>query len=103
AYSEIEDIGAKGEITYRGDQRQTLKIGTQWTRHEVSPSVVNSSGTFSEFLESSTSQGRVSNELALYGQYEWSPADRWMINAGLRTSVAIVENQSYSFPEPRWL
>lgn len=101
AYSEIEDIGAKGEITYRGDQRQTLKIGTQWTRHEVSPSVVNSSGTFSEFLESSTSQGRVSNELALYGQYEWSPADRWMINAGLRTSVAIVENQSYAFPEPR--
>lgn len=102
AFSDIEDIGVKAEAVYRGDSQKNIKIGTQWIRHEVSPSVVNSSGTFSEFLESTTSQGRVSNELAFYGQYEWSPADRWMLNAGLRTSMAIVDDQAYAFPEPRF-
>ncbi|MEZ4974460.1 MAG: TonB-dependent receptor [Cyclobacteriaceae bacterium] len=102
AFSDIEDVSAKAEAIYRGDIQRNIKIGTQWIRHEVSPSVVNSSGTFSEFLESTTSQGRVSNELAFYGQYEWSPADRWMLNAGLRTSMAIVDDHAYAFPEPRF-
>lgn len=101
AISDIEDIGMKAEINYQGENRQQVKLGSTWTRHQVNPSVVNSSGVFSEFLESSISRGRVSNELALYGQYEWSPAQRWLVNTGLRASLAIVDGQFYGFPEPR--
>lgn len=102
AYSDIKDVGASAALLYLGKKKhQSVKFGADWIHHTVSPSVVNSSGRFSEFLASSDSRGRISNELALYGQYEWMQNDRWLINTGLRTSMAVVRNRSYITPEPR--
>ncbi len=101
AFSDIEDIGGKVELSYAPAQNNFVKFGAEYTHHKVSPSVVNSSGAFSEFLGNSTAIGRVSNELSVFGQYEWTPADRWLINAGLRASMAFVQNKTYWTPEPR--
>ena len=93
---------AKVEFANSGlKKNQQLKFGADWIHHTVSPGVVTSSGTLSEFLASSTSIGRTANELAFFGQYEWMPSDRWLINTGFRASMAIVKNKMYATPEPR--
>ena len=79
----------------------TLKAGVDWTRHDVSPNIINTSGTITELLKSSSSTGRVANELAMHVQYEWLPWERWRVNVGLRGSMAIVGSKRYSYPEPR--
>ncbi|MEP2669282.1 MAG: TonB-dependent receptor [Cyclobacteriaceae bacterium] len=101
AFSDIEDTGGKAEFTYTGDHNRQIKFGADFIHHRISPSVVNTSGAFAEVLGNSTAIGRVSDEASLFGQYEWAPADRWLINAGLRTSIAFVNNKIYATPEPR--
>jgi len=103
ATSDIEDIGAR--ILTRKDSilnsHVSLSGGLDWTRHRVSPNVLNTSGTISEILKSSETSGRVANELAAFAEAEWSPLERWRLNAGVRTSMAIVRNKNYFTPEPR--
>lgn len=102
ASSDIEDIGAKLQLTKKfSSAGATLIWGADWTRHQVSPSIVSVSGTFSEFLQNSTASGRTANEVAFHGQYEWHVSSRWMMNAGLRTSMAFMANKKYVVPEPR--
>ena len=103
ATSDIEDLGARFSMRKDSIGNSTISItmGTEWTRHAVSPNVVNTVGTISELLKSSETSGRVANELAVFAEGEWSPATRWILNAGLRTSMAIVKDKNYYTPEPR--
>lgn len=104
ASSDIEDWG--GRFSMRkdsiGNRDISISMGTEWTRHAVSPNVVNTVGTISELLKSSETSGRVANELAAFAEGEWSPATRWKLNGGLRTSMAIVRDKNYYTPEPRF-
>jgi CarboxypepD_reg-like domain/TonB-dependent Receptor Plug Domain len=102
AFSDIEDYGArallqKDSLWANG----SLKAGVDWTRHRVSPNIINTSGTITELLESSSSSGKTANELAVHFQYEWSPMEKWRINIGMRGSMAIVGQKKYIYPEPR--
>jgi outer membrane receptor protein involved in Fe transport len=102
AFSDIEDYGAK--LTFKkqfGWRSSEVKAGLEWIRHGISPNVINSQGTISELLASSSSQGKIAQEVAAHVQQEWSLTDRWRINAGLRASMGIVSNEQYFFPEPR--
>lgn len=101
ALSDIEDYGAR--ILLRKDSvgKGTVKTGVDWTRHAVSPNVVNTAGSITELLKSSSSRGRIADEFALHLQYEWLPNARIQINSGLRISSAIVDKKNYLFPEPR--
>jgi hypothetical protein len=102
AFSDIEDYGSK--ITFRKQfewQSAEIKAGLEWIRHGISPNVINSQGTISELLASSSSQGKIAQEVAAHVQEELSLTDRWRINAGLRASMGIVSNERYFFPEPR--
>lgn len=102
ASSDIEDIGAKILFSKKFSSTGASVVwGADWTRHKVNPSIFNVSGTFANFFDSSTSSGRIANEVAVHGQYEWSASSRWMINAGLRTSMAFMTNKKYVVPEPR--
>ena len=102
ASSDIEDTGAKVFISKNfNSNRSSVKMGIDWTRHQVSPSLFSVSGTFAEIFESTSSSGRVAHEVAVHGQYEWSLSSRWMINTGIRTSMAFMKNKSYVIPEPR--
>lgn len=102
AFSDIEDYGARMSFRKQlGWKNAEVKAGIEWIRHGISPNVINSQGTISELLASSSSQGKIAQEVAAHVQQEWSLTDKWRINAGLRASVGIVSNQNYFFPEPR--
>jgi hypothetical protein len=103
ARSDIEDYGA--HLMLRKDsifRSVSFKTGADWTRHKLNPNVINSLGTIAELLESSSSEGHVANEFAAYTQFDWSPARRWKLGAGLRGSMATVNNKVYVNPEPRF-
>ncbi len=101
AVSDIEDYGARILLEKDSIGNGTLRTGLDWTRHHVSPNVVNTVGTISELLKSSSTRGRIADEFAVHLQYEWSPLKRIQINSGLRMSSAVVVNRHYFFPEPR--
>jgi hypothetical protein len=103
ARSDIEDYGAR--LMFRKDsiyRNVSFKSGVDWTRHQLNPNVINSTGTIAELLESSASTGHVANEFAAYTQFDWSPADRWQVGAGIRGSMAVVDSKMYAYPEPRF-
>jgi outer membrane cobalamin receptor len=102
ALSDIEDYGAR--VQWLSDSVFTgrFKAGLDWTRHAVSPSVVNTSGFIAELLESSASKGRLIHEGAAHAQYEFQLANRLTLNTGFRGSMALAENKNYFYPEPRF-
>jgi outer membrane receptor protein involved in Fe transport len=102
AFSDIEDYGAK--ISFRKDslwRNATVQTGIEWISHSISPNVINSAGTIAELLESSATDARQAHEVAAYFEQEWAINDRWKLNGGLRTSLAVVRDRQYFFPEPR--
>lgn len=102
ALSDIEDYGAR--VLFQKDSlfgQGIFKGGAEWTRHAVSPNIINSQGTIAELFESSATDGRLSNEMALHAQYEWPVSERWRFNAGIRASMAAVKDKIYLYPEPR--
>ena len=101
AFSDIHDVGAKLEVGTLNSNSGNFKLGLDWTNHQVSPSVVSSTGTISEIFSSSASSGQAADELALFGEYQWNWSDRLSLNAGFRGSMAIVRNKTYAVPEPR--
>ena len=102
ASSDIEDLGLKILLSRKLTPGISVMFGGDWIRHDVSPSIFTVSGTFTEFFESSSAVGRVADEIAAHAQAEWSVAKRWLINTGLRTSMAVTTNRKYIIPEPRF-
>jgi hypothetical protein len=103
ALSDIEDFG--GKLIFSRDSvagRFAVQTGTEWTRHNINPNVINTEGFFSELLQSSATRGRVANEIAAFIQTDWSVAKRWQLSAGVRGSMAIVQGKTYANPEPRF-
>jgi len=103
ASSDIEDYGARWQIQRDsvGRSHGTFRGGADWTRHAVSPSVVNTEGRFADFLESSSASGHIANEFAAHAAYEWSALPKLRINAGMRGSMAIAGGRTYAYAEPR--
>lgn len=102
ALSDIEDYSAK--ILFENDSvgnAGSLQLGAEWIRHKISPSVINTSGTVAELLESSASRGKLAHELAFHVQHEASPSPRLLVNAGLRISAGLADSRQYVIPEPR--
>jgi hypothetical protein len=101
AGSNIEDYSAR--ILFQKDSvgKGMIRTGVDWTHHEVSPNVINTAGTITELLKSSSTRGRTADEFAVHFQYEWTPVERIQLNAGMRVSSAVVANKNYIFPEPR--
>jgi hypothetical protein len=102
ASSEIEDLGTK--ISFSKDSLWfdgTMTTGVEWIRHAISPNVINSKGSIAETVKSGSTDGKIANEFALYLQHEWAMGKNVIVNSGFRTSVALVDNKQYVFPEPR--
>ena len=101
-YSDIEDYGA--DFSFQKDSilnNASVKAGASWIRHQINPNVINSSGTIAELLESSSTSGRIANEISIYAQHEWSLTPKWRINNGIRLSTGLVNDKNYFIPEPR--
>lgn len=102
ANSQIEDYGAKLYTEKHWERSDaTTNIGAEWTRHSLSPNVLNSSGTISDVLKSDSIKGEIIQELAAYVQHEWAVNRSLKLNAGLRGSMAITSDRHYFIPEPR--
>lgn len=103
ALSDIKDHSAK--LIFRKDSLRndaSFQIGAEWTRHAISPNVINTTGNFSEILEGGESVGRLSHEAAIHTQYEFAPSPDLLINAGLRVSGGFADASSYFVGEPRF-
>lgn len=103
AFSDILDYSAK--IAFGRDSlpnHTSIKFGFEWTRHAISPSVINTTGTIAELLGSSSSKGKLAHELAVYAEYEFAPTAGVLITGGFRTSTGLVEGKNYFVPEPRF-
>jgi len=102
ALSDIEDYSAK--ILFRKEsagKNSSLQFGADWTRHAISPNIINTTGTIAELLESSASRGKLAHELALHVQQEFELTPGLLVNAGLRGSAGLVNDKEYFVPEPR--
>lgn len=102
ASSDIEDLGVKMQVAKDSVlDRALLSAGIDWTRHQLSPGVVSTTGIIAEFIASNTSNGHTADEFAAHTQLEIPVTDRLLLNMGLRTSVTFVKNRVYIYPEPR--
>ena len=102
AFSLIEDYGAK--MSFEKDSlwgAGRIKAGLDWTKHSVSPNIVNSTGFFVRILESSETTGRMIHEAAPFVQYEIPAGEKLLVNAGFRVSFALLGHKEYFTPEPR--
>ena len=103
ASSDIEDYSARWMVTKDSvASNGTIQLGLEWTRHQVSPNVVNSSGILAEIVRSSATKSRTSDEFALHGEFGWSPLANLYVTAGFRGSMAAVIGRNYFYPEPRF-
>ncbi len=101
AHSDIEDYSARLFLENDSIGGGILRTGIDWTRHQVSPSIINTSGTIAEVFESSFANGRAADEFAVHLQYERSVNKRIQVTPGIRVSSAVVPKKNYLFPEPR--
>lgn len=102
AMSDIEDYGAKIVIRYDSLKgNASFQFGAEWIRHAISPSVINTTGTIAELLESSASRGKLAHELAFHAQHEFAFSPRLRVNAGFRASAGLANGRHYFVPEPR--
>ncbi len=102
AFSDIEDYGAQFQIANDSlTNNSSLSFGGEFIHHRLSPNVINTSGTIAELLKSSSSNGRVANEIAVFAQYELQPIEKVRVSLGMRGSGALVGNTNYFNPEPR--
>lgn len=102
ARSTIEDLGARISLQRDSVGRTgVFKTGIDVTHHNVSPSVISTTGSITALLESSELPARRTTELGLFTQYEWKPLKELQVNAGIRASAASVGSRLYHYPEPR--
>ena len=104
SFSDIEDYGAKVFFANDSIWKNTgLKTGFEWTRHEVSPLIINSTGFFSDLRESSSNTIRQEmHEAAAFLQHDWTLSRRLLVSTGFRGSMALLEHKKYFMPEPRF-
>lgn len=102
AQSDIKDFGARWSLTKDSLWKDAkFSTGLEWVRHEISPKVLNSTGSITDLVESGSTSGKIMHEFAAFAQQEWSLFPRLSVNAGIRGSMAAIESGNYVFAEPR--
>lgn len=103
ALSDIEDYSAKFIIEKDSVWKDSrITAGVEWTNHEVSPNIINTEGSYTQFAESNVTGGKTAREMAAHIQQEWSLSKKLVANVGFRGSMALVQSKSYFTPEPRF-
>lgn len=99
--SAIRDIGIKGDIKAYSQAKHQLSSGFNLARHFFNPNIVSSEGALVEKFGNSDGRKIYSYEAGLYINDDYKLSDKWQLNAGMRVSGTLVEDVSYSSPEPR--
>jgi TonB dependent receptor/TonB-dependent Receptor Plug Domain/CarboxypepD_reg-like domain len=99
--SKIEDVGAKWIVSSDSAFGFSVKGGIESVHHRVSPNVINTTGTLSELLKSSSTLGLSLVESSIFGQIDKNFTTRWRASLGMRVSSGLVQHKFYVNPEPR--
>jgi len=83
--SDIRDLNLKEDLQYYGNADNKIDFGFSVIHHDISPGVISASKASS--YNSMSLQDKYSLENALYVSHEWSPAQRWHFNYGVRGTV----------------
>jgi hypothetical protein len=100
--SAIEDVGGKWIMQLDSLGPVSLTGGVELAHHVVSPNIIDTSGSISEMLKSSSTQAQTSLESSAFLQADGKMGTRWSWSAGLRYSSAAVKEKFYTNPEPRF-
>jgi hypothetical protein len=100
--SQIQDVGLKADWQYYYSPENKYVFGAMATNHYFRPNVIGTSGDISELVEGRDGQLIQNLEGAIYAGNEREISQNLSINLGLRYSFAIVDDQIYSGPEPRF-
>lgn len=102
--SQIEDIGARYDLSFQLHSNHTLRLGTGYTYHTFKPGAVQ---YYEEYFLSTSQQNQdlsrpiYSNEVTAYAEDTWEIASRWHVNGGLHYAMYNVENSQYTSLQPR--
>ncbi len=78
-----------------------MTAGIESANHSVSPNIIDTSGSISELLESSSTTSQTSLESSAFVHVDGSWQANWTWSAGIRVSSALVKDKFYANPEPR--
>ncbi len=98
--SEIEDLGARWDLTFNHPQGQFIKAGIQWIQHKftIGSFKIASEADDVEFSAGSSPEGQ---EFAAYLRDEFSPWKPIKLNIGVRYSGFLTRGHWYHNVEPR--
>jgi len=97
-YSGIEDLAANIDFDYYPSHKHTVKFGCSATRHRYSPGV-----SVRKEDSRDNSKDTYANEFSAYIEDEFTSADLFSLNIGVRVALFNVENKNYFSPQPRIL
>ncbi len=101
-HSAIEDFGGKFTMQWDSVGPVALTAGIESVNHKVSPNIIDTSGSISELLQSSSTQAQNALESSAFVQADGTWRQNWTWSAGLRISSAVVGGSTfYVNPEPR--
>lgn len=99
--SRIHDIGAKSDLTWYRNAKNTARFGISALNHTFKPNVISAKGQISEFLKNSEPSIINTQELGLFARNEQVVNDKLKVNYGLRISACETQGKLYAGLEPR--
>ncbi len=97
--SDIEDLGLKLRIVNLNGKGWSYGLESVW--HNISPSLVETSGFIESLLPSSRSNGLETWEWAAYINYNFRMGNKLEGDVGYRHSASLSRTTAYNMPEPR--
>ncbi len=103
-YTGIRDKSIKSIAEYHPDNKHTIKFGTQYSKHDLTPASVSAKipkkGT-KIVINQDSLQHYYSTEVSAFVNDEWIINDKIGINAGVRVPYFFTKNKKYILIEPR--
>ncbi|MCW3107548.1 MAG: TonB-dependent receptor plug [Segetibacter sp.] len=103
-YTGIRDLNAKTDLTFKPNNKHTVKAGFTFIHHTLYPASVSSkvpSRGNQVTINKDSINKRMSNELAFYLNDEYDISEKLSINYGIRLPVFFASGVSFSGLEPR--
>lgn len=103
-YTAVKDITAKTDLTITPNTKHKIKMGFNFTRHQLSPASFSAAiprrGNKLTINKDSINKLN-STEMAFYLGDEFDASQKFSINYGIRVPLFTASGKTYSFVEPR--
>ncbi|MDR1403144.1 MAG: TonB-dependent receptor [Tannerellaceae bacterium] len=105
--SGIQDVGFRSDFDYSPMPRHRIRFGWDYLYHIYTPedkstiTIVDSVVSQQNYELAYSEPSVYAHEWSVYAEDDWSLADRWKANAGIRLATYHVEEKSYLSFQPR--